>query len=158
MQFSTDEYLPFVTPLAQHPWTRVHAPRCPKREGREQGRAIQSFGQLNMRILHETGSRRLPEIDLCINTSATESRPLSASLLVPPRRFSLLLSLFAVRLCVSYRIVKPLFSVRTAGQKESSCLRLLVNRVSRPGDSLMTMLFNSDVTYNYSDAFGKTKV
>lgn len=43
-------------------------------ERREQGRAIQSFGQLNMRILHETGSRRLPEIDLCINTSAAARR------------------------------------------------------------------------------------
>lgn len=94
-----------------------------------------------MRILHETGSRRLPEIDLCINTSVTgrrKARPVRLPPCPPPRRFSLLLSLLAraVRLCVPYRIVKPLFSVRTAGQKESSCLRLLVNpRVSRPGDS-----------------------
>lgn len=58
----------------------------------------------------------------------------------PPRRFlPFTFPLGGARgapLCVPYRIVKPLFSVRTAGQKESSCLRLLVNpRVSPSGDS-----------------------
>lgn len=34
------------------------------------------FGQLNMRILHETGTRESGEIDLCINTSDAVLHPL----------------------------------------------------------------------------------
>lgn len=89
-------------------------------KGENKAGRIQSFGQLNMRILHETGSgRELPEIDLCINTSADAERagrcppppapcPPRSILRVSPS-FTFPLSRFESA-TDSYRIVKPLFS------------------------------------------------
>ena len=72
---SIDEILPVCLSTARRDECTLYTVKR-----REQGWAIQSFGQLNMRILHETGSRRLPEIDLCINTSAVARRSCPLSL------------------------------------------------------------------------------
>lgn len=57
---------------------------------------------------------------------SAENRPLSLSPSRALTRFAFLPFTFPLSFAVplSYRIVKPLFSLRTAGQKESSCSRL----------------------------------